>query len=659
MSGVHPGRSAAIALLAGLPVFAAACGGARETTGKAAAPPGDAVTIARKDIHSYARPEEVRVTHMNLDWRIDFDQRVLDGTVTLSLERGPKGGRADAEQLHLDSRDLNIGSVSAARATNEPSASPRFAPAVWRAGQTDKILGTELVIDLPEGADLVRIEYKTSPEATGLQWLTPEQTAGRGHPFVYSQGEAIQTRSFVPCQDSPSVRVTFLARLRAPQPLRAVMSARSEGDAPGETRYAMSHPVPTYLIAWAAGDLAFGREGDRTGIWTEPAMLDRSVHEFADMEQMLKAAEGTYGPYRWERYDILVLPPSFPYGGMENPMLTFVTPTLLAGDRSLVSVVAHEMAHSWSGNLVTNATWADFWLNEGFTTYIEKRIMEQVYGRERAEMEWTLARQELDDELKDLADKPGDQRLRVDLTGRDPDDGFTSVPYDKGALLLRLLEETYGREAFDPFLRSWFDEHAFVSVTTDDFVRFLTERLLDSHAPLPGRARPDVLAWIDQPGLPADVPVIHSDALARVEKQAREFGEGRTAARRIDTTGWVYHHWRHFLSSLPDGLTAAQMKELDSVFHFTAAGNSEILEAWLLLAVRHDYQPAFARLEEFLTSQGRRKYLTPLYKEMAKTEAGKARALAIYEKARPTYQASARRPLEEILGWKPSKSSSR
>jgi len=642
-------RSGAIVLLAGLPALAACSGEATAPvapSGNAAAETAVPAAAAGRDIHSFGRPDQVRVTHMNLDWKVDFDQRLLDAVVTLSVERAEG---ASAEPLRLDSRDLDIRKVSAARATDDPDAPPRFAETKWRAGAGDPILGTELIVELPEGADLVRLEYRTSPEANGLQWLTPEQTAGKKHPFVYSQGESILTRSFLPCQDSPAVRVTYTARLRVPGPLRAVMAAEAKQSAAQEFRFAMAHPIPSYLIAWAAGDLAFGEDGPRSGVWTEPSQLERSVREFSDMEKMIQSAEATYGPYRWKRYDLLVLPPSFPFGGMENPMLTFLTPTVLAGDKSLVAVVAHELAHSWSGNLVTNATWADFWLNEGFTTYIEKRIMEDVFGKDRAEMEWMLARQELDVELKNLADKPGDQRLRVDLKGRDPDDGFTSIPYDKGSLLLRAIEEAYGREAFDTFLRAWFDEHAFQSVTTDQFVAFIEARLLKDHSPLPGHSKPDLAAWIDQPGLPAGVPVFHSDALTMVDEQAKKFAGGAIHARQIDTKGWVFHQWRHLISSLPDTLTPAQMKELDEAFKFTDAGNSEIVEAWLLLALQRGYEPAYGRLERFLTSQGRRKFLTPLYKEMAKTEAGMIRARKIYAVARPTYQASARRPLDEIL----------
>ena len=391
--------------------------------------------------------------------------------------------------------------------------------------------------------------------------------------------------------------------------------------------------------------------GPRTGIWAEPSVLPKAVQEFADMERMLEVTEEIYGPYRWDRYDILVLPPSFPFGGMENPMLTFATPTVLAGDRSLVSLVAHELAHSWSGNLVTNATWSDFWLNEGFTSYLERRIMEAVYGEERAEMEWVLGRQDLDQEFEELADRPEDQVLHIDLTGRDPDDGMTNVPYEKGALFLWQLEQTYGREVFDPFLRAWFDEHAFTSVTTERFKSFLDERLLNQVRPAADGNPPDINAWVHSPGLPRTAPRASSDVLTQVQRSAERWSAGDLAAAQIDTNGWTTHQWLHFLRTLPDDLSARSMKDLDAAFGLTRIGNSEILDDWLVLAVRHDYRPAFKRMEGFLTEQGRRKYLKPIYQELVKTDSGKRRARAIYARARPLYHSISRRTLDEIVGW--------
>ncbi len=407
-----------------------------------------------KDVHSFSNPQDVRVKHIDLDWKVLFDKKILQGTATLSVERTSTDKTAP---VILDTRDLNI------EKTETSADGKSFKPAVFKIGDTDKFLGAPLTIQLPANAKFVRIFYSTSPTASGLQWLAPEQTAGKKTSYMFSQAQAIHARSFIPLQDSPGVRVTYSAKIHTPKGLLAVMSAEGNSqnnDARGgEYSFRMVHPIPSYLIAIAVGDLKFQSLGNRTGVYSEPSMLEKSAYELADTEKMVEAAEKLYGQYRWGRYDLLVLPPSFPFGGMENPMLTFATPTILAGDRSLVSLVAHELAHSWSGNLVTNATWSDFWLNEGTTTYIERRIIEELYGKPRREMETMLGRKVLDGELAEFDER--DEILHVDLNGRDPDDGFTEVPYEKGSLYLRHLEEAVGREKFDKFLRGYFDSARF------------------------------------------------------------------------------------------------------------------------------------------------------------------------------------------------------
>lgn len=579
-----------------------------------------------RDVHSYANPRQVRVSHLDLDLNVVFERRILRGAVTLAVETIAGNERAP---LILDTRGLNI--IKASASTNGRD----YASAVFKLGAIDKYLGAPLTIELPPAAKSVRVEYETSPQASGLQWLDAAQTAGKRMPFLFTQSEAIHARSWIPCQDSPQVRVTYTARIHTPPNLRAVMSAENDPAAPtnGDYSFTMRQPIASYLIALAVGEIAFRPLGARTGVYAEPSIVDKAAREFADTEKMVAAAEKIAGPYRWNRYDLLVLPPSFPFGGMENPKLTFATPTILAGDKSLVSLVSHELAHSWSGNLVTNATWSDFWLNEGFTVYLERRILEAVYGRARAEMEATLGRQTLTEELSTLDAR--DQILHVDLRGRDPDDGFTNVPYEKGALFLRQLEETFGRERFDPFLRGYFDHFAFRSITTADFTDYLKSNLL---AKYPQRAAAIPLdEWINNPGLPKSAPQPHSDAFARVEEQAAAWLSGRTPVTKIPVSQWSTQEWLHFLKFSADKLTPAHLRELDDAFHLTAVGNSEIAFEWLLISIRHDYKPAYTRLEEYLTSIGRRKLVKPLYEELVKTEAGKARAEEIYRKARPGY----------------------
>jgi hypothetical protein len=361
---------------------------------------------------------------------------------------------------------------------------------------------------------------------------------------------------------------------------------------------------------------------------------------------MVRSAEELFGPYRWGRYDLIVLPPAFPFGGMENPCLTFATPTALAGDKSLVSLVAHELAHSWSGNLVTNATWSDFWLNEGFTVYFEQRIMERVYGVERARMEWRLAVDDLKREMKEL--EPWQQVLHIELAGKHPDDGFSGVPYTKGAALLKRIEQLYGRQRFDRFLTSWFDGHAFQSVTTSTFLAYLDQALLSQDRALAREL--DLRTWTEESGLPDDVPVEPSTSLERVEPVIAAWKATRDPAR-LETDGFVTQQWLHLLEGIATELDARSMAGLDQRYAFTASENCEIADVWLRLSIQHGYRAADERLERFLMDIGRRKFLEPLYKELKKSPDGLARAKAIYARARPRYHAMTRDTIDEILGW--------
>ena len=591
-----------------------------------------AVPTRPMDIHSYAQPQRVRVTHVSLELALDFDLRRAEGSVRLDLERtDPKA------PLVLDTQDLEVRAVRGADGKPRP----------FTLGSADARLGAPLTIELqPEDRDLT-VAYATTEGCKAMQWLAPEQTAGGKHPFLFTQGQATLTRTWIPLQDSPGVRVTYDASIRPPRALTAVMSAEQQGmQADGTYRFRMPQAIPPYLIALAVGRIEFRPISPRCGVWAETTVVDGAREELLDTEAMIAAAERQFGPYRWGRYDILVLPPAFPYGGMENPRLTFATPTILAGDRSLVALVAHELAHSWSGNLVTNATWSDFWLNEGFTVYLEGRIMEAVFGRERALMEMQLERAELEEEMAGMEAR--DQVLHVDLAGRHPDDTFSGVPYQKGALFLRRLENVYGRAGFDRFLNNYFNTHAFQSITTQQFENFLHKELIQRTPSLAKQV--DVTQWLYAPGLPADAPRVQSKLLADVEREVMAWVGGKPA-NALATKGWVTQQWLHFLRMLPDGVTAEHMAQLDQAFHFTKSGNSEILSQWLQLSIQHGYAAADPALESFLLHVGRRKFLKPLYTELMKTDAGANKAREIYARARPRYHAVATGTLDDVVRW--------
>ena len=535
--------------------------------------------MAARDVHSYSEPGRVRVRHVDLDLDVRFDRRILEGAATLVFERTDRA----ADSLVLDTRGLDVA------AAEVPAAGGSWRPVEFSLGAADPILGAPLRIAVGADADRVRVRYATRPGASGLQWLAPPQTAGRKHPFLFSQSQAIHARSWIPIQDTPQVRLTYGATIRTPPELVAVMSAAGNPTCGARRNVSV-------LDAAADPGVPDGDRGRRPGVRAARRPRRASTrsrrsssappHEFADTEKMMEAAERLYGPYRWDRYDVLVLPPSFPFGGMENPRLTFATPTVLAGDRSLVSLIAHELAHSWSGNLVTNATWSDFWLNEGFTTYLERRIDEEVYGPEFAAMEAVLGRQDLEEEIERLDDR--DEILHIDLTGRDPDDGATRLPYEKGSLFLRSLEELFGRARFDEFLRGYFDHFAFQSITTADFVAYLQEHLLSRDGAK--AAAVPLEAWIEKPGLPEAAPRPRSAALEEVAAGRRPIGaREQMPASDLPFARWKTQQRLQFLRQLPSPLPLARMSELDAALGLTGTGNNEVAFQWLLMSIRAGY----------------------------------------------------------------------
>ncbi len=596
--------------------------------------PSSNETSMKQDPHSYALPDQARVNHLSWKALVDFDSRTIEATATWKIES------AGADSIRLDTKDLNIKSVSANGSD----------PVDYRLGRRDPILGEELIIPIDKSTRTISIQYATATGAEALQWLTPQQTAGKDKPFLFTQSQAILARSWVPCQDTPGVRFTYDANVTVPADLLALMSASNprEKNPTGEYYFEMKQPVSSYLLALAVGDITFEAISDRSGVYAEPGMIQKAAWEFADLEKMIQAAEGLYGPYQWDRYDVLVLPPSFPFGGMENPRLTFATPTILAGDRSLTSLIAHELAHSWSGNLVTNATWNDFWLNEGFTVYFETRIMEALYGKDYGEMLASLNLQELHDEIALLRERgqSADTRLKLDLDGRNPDDGVTSIAYNKGYFFLRSIEEQHGRREFDAFLKDYFRDHAFGTTNTDAFQDYIAKYYRTKfHISLD----PELFnQWIFGEGLPESVPAPNSQRFQKVDLLLTTWG----SEKKLDpeqSKDWSSHEWLHFLRNLPPELTSRQMEQLDKFGEFTASGNAEVLTAWGVIAIRNNYLKMKPVIEDFLINTGRRKFLVPLYSEMMRTGEGRRWAREVYEKARPNYHFVASNTLDNLI----------
>lgn len=586
------------------------------------------------DLHSYANFDEIEVNHLSLELEVDFAKQILKGSATLDVEH-----LSNAKRLVLDSRNLNIEKVLLDN--NEPTQ--------FILGDDVAPFGQPLSIDIKKQTKKVTIYYETSPGAEALQWLTPEQTTGKKYPFLFSQSQAILARTWVPCQDAPGVKFTYDATIKTSRDLIALMSAENgtEKSQNGIYTFKMEQPISSYLLALVVGDLKFASTGRNSGIFAEPEMLEKSVWELQSMQSMIDSAEQLYGEYAWGRYDVVILPPSFPFGGMENPRLTFATPTIIAGDQSLVALIAHELAHSWSGNLVTNETWNDFWLNEGFTVYFEQRIMEKVYGKSYADMQTKLGMGELEHTIASLmAEGNGpDTRLYLDLTGRDPDDGLTDVAYEKGRFFLQAIEEQVGRERFDAFLKQYFKENAFKPMTTKRFITYLNTQLLKDEAE---RKKVKIDKWVYGEGLPSNTPEVYSTELDRVELDISQFSSGRKAAKDLDVSKYTTHHWLHFLRGLQN-MDSLKMADLDNQFHLTQTGNSEIACDWFKWSIKTKYKTAFPAMDTFLRSVGRRKFLEPLYELLAENEQDKAWAKDVYIRARPGYHSVSYNTIDKIL----------
>jgi len=579
--------------------------------------------MPRPDPHSFNDSDQPEIAFLDWTARVDFAARRIEAEARLDL-RAPGGGPLD-----LDTRDLEILSA----------ADEKGAPIAWDLAPADPILGSRLRLTLPATTTSVTVRYRTSPTASALQWLEPAQTAGGRHPYLFSQCQAIHARSVVPLQDTPRLRIRFRARMTVPAELRALMAAafvsREAHGAQAVETWEMPQPIPPYLFAFAAGDLDSRDVGPRSRVWSEPSVVERAAWEFAGIDDMLRTAESMFGPYPWDRYDVLCMPPSFPYGGMENPRLSFVTPTLLAGDRSLVNVIAHELAHSWTGNLVTNATAEHFWLNEGFTVFAERRIQQALSGPEITALHAALGRRELGKACERFKDRPELTRLRTHLSGVDPDESYSEVPYEKGYLFLRTLEEASGRAAFDKFLRRYIDAYRFQSITTEEFESFARREL-------PGALeKADSEAWLRGAGVPANAPAVRSSRLEAVERLGAELPPAATAASFTPT------EWQLWLESLPHPAGEELCRRVDDRFRLTESRNHEVLVTWLVLGVESGWAPALARAVRVLGQVGRMKYLRPLFRALNKRDPAAARDA--FAKYRDSYHPIARQVVEGLL----------
>lgn len=589
-------------------------------------------TIAVKDLHTLSNADSIDMKHLSLDLEIDLKTKKLGGWAIWDIDNNKS-----ISILRLDNNNLKIDSVL----VDGKYSSFSF-------GEKQEHLGAALLIPIEKTTKKVAIKYAASQNATALQWLEASQTTGKKYPFLYTQSESIYARSWVPCPDGPGIRFTYSARVKVPKGMMAVMSANGnpqQANDSGIYHFEMDKAIPAYLLALAVGDIRFKQVDERTGVYAEPEMIEKVHYEFADMGKMVVSAEKLYGPYRWGRYDVIVLPPGFPIGGMENPKLTFCTPTVIAGDRSLVNLIAHELAHNWSGNLVTNATWDDIWMNEGFTVYFERRISEAMNDKTYVDMLWELGYQDLEAAVEDFGKDSRKTWLKQDLKGKDADEGLSDIPYEKGALFLCLIEQNVGREKWDAFLKQYFSEHAFQTITTEKFLTYLDKNLLKGDSALYKKL--DINAWVYGPGIPSNAPRAAMQRFEQVNMQRSNFLKDNNALG-LNTKGWTTHEWLHFLRKMPKPLSITQMNSLDAAFQFTHAQNAEIADLWFIMSQAANYEVAYPAMDKFLSVTGRQKFILPLYTEMSKT--GKTKmAKDIYQKYRANYHPLAQGKLDKIV----------
>ncbi|XP_052779283.1 leukotriene A-4 hydrolase-like [Mya arenaria] len=583
--------------------------------------------LSQTDPSSFSNPEDVLVEHIHLDLTVCFTKHTLSGSVQLKLKRV----KPEAEFVVLDTRGITVTSVVDLESAEKLQ---------YTLAEKVAVFGSKLTIRLTnrKTEHTIEITYETSPECSALQWLRPEQTAGKRQPYLFSQCEAIHCRSMIPCQDTPSVKAPYTAKIKAPSVVKVLMSALLEGSEKTEDgqmvhSFRQNQPMPSYLIAIVAGDIVSKEIGPRSKVWTEPELIEAAAYEFAETESMLQAGEGLLGPYVWGHYDLLVLPPSFPYGGMENPCLTFVTPTLLAGDRSLADVVAHEIAHSWTGNLVTNASWSDFWLNEGFTVFVERKIVSrlkdsEVYRQFLASRGWRI----LTETIKQLGAENKFTCLVPDMLGVDPDESFSSVPYEKGQAFLFYLEQLLGGpEVFEKYLRAYIDKFKGKSVTTADWKAFLLE-YFNTEEDAGKLATVDWQGWMYEPGMPPQKPVYDTSLAENCEELRNRWlglsDDQLTQFTLSDIEDFQPMQIEQFLSGFADHdpISCAKVKHMGEVYKLNTVTNAEIKFRWLQLCIQAQHEPIIDEALQFVSDQGRMKFVQPVYRDLYKWSASRQRA---------------------------------
>jgi leukotriene-A4 hydrolase len=589
--------------------------------------PGEA--MPQHDPHSYTDLSQGQIAHIDLRLAVDFKTHILEVEAEYRLEKPVNGS------LFLDTSKIDL---------KEALAGGR--PVDWEFDQENELLGERLHLKALENVSSFTLAFRTSPDARALQWLPAPQTAGGKHPFLYSQCQAIHARSIFPCQDSPSVRFTFSAEAEVPGPLTAVIAAELvEVQERGKSRifrYSMPQPIPSYLFALGAGNLVFHELGPRTGVYAEPEIIEAAAWEFAENETRIVEAEKLLGPYLWGRYDLLILPPSFPYGGMENPRLTFLTPTAILGTRGQTNLITHELAHAWTGNLVTNATWEDFWLNEGWTTYAETRITEVLEGKEIADLMAVYDEQRLFEIMERIGMDSPLTSLKVPSEGRDPDATTTIIPYYKGCFFLKECEQAVGRERFDAFIHKYTETYRFQSLTTEAFLDFLKDELPVVFDKV------DVHDWIYEKGLPEARTRPQSALYEEVQETLSAYLQG-TRPTKKQVANWHRYQILSFLQALPRSIPREDCAYLEDILDLEKRNDAAHYSFFYALCIHSGYREIMPRVEDFLGRIGRMLYILPIFRAMISTDWARELARPLFERVKERHHQISVHVIEGLL----------
>ncbi|RKF54402.1 Leukotriene A-4 hydrolase-like protein [Erysiphe neolycopersici] len=604
-----------------------------------------------RDPNTFSNYNQWETKHTDVNLTIDFEEHRLTGTVSLSIESLTE---SESEEVILDTSYLDIKSINI-----EGSKSTE-----WYVKDRTEPFGSPLFIKIPGGASRgskisVDISLSTTEKCTAIQWLTPSQTSNKKFPYMFSQCQAIHNRSIFPCQDTPDVKSTYKFRIRSPLPVVAsglftgASNFRQKQDKkPGSLLYSFDQliPIPSYLFAIASGDIATASIGPRSFVSTGPEELSSAKWELEkDTENFIEIAENIIFSYPWTQYNVLVLPPSFPYGGMENPIFTFATPTIISGDRGNVDVIAHELSHSWSGNLVSNASWEHFWLNEGWTTYLERRIIAAVHGEPHRDFSAIIGWKALEDSIALFGSDHEFTKLVVDLKGRDPDDAFSSIPYEKGFHLLYYLEKLLGKSTFDQFIPYYFKEWSYKSLDSYDFKSTLLDFFKSNSEAQSKLESVDWITWFHKPGLPPK-PQFDTSLADKCYSLANQWQSEKYTPDISDILGWSANQVVVFLEQVQlfsKPLSVSQSRTMGQVYSLIESQNVEITSRYFAIGLSARDPSVYQATADLLGNVGRMKFVRPLYRKLV--QVNHQLALETFEKNKDFYHPICRAQVQKDL----------